>query len=138
MANFPGVWSAIDDLIDDGRLLVSEEAWTEAIASDAPLRAWCEEPGRARDRCVYRTDDTVASIAGAIGLQYPNWVSQGKKNGADPFVIALGEARGCMVISGEKNGGPANPKIPYVCQQRNVAHGRFVDVIVAEGWILGR
>lgn len=138
LGNFPGVWASIDDLIDQGRLLVSEEAWAEAIASDAPLRAWCQESGMGRDKCVVHTDTAIGAIAGAIGDDYPNWVTQGKKNGADPFVIAVAEAHGCMVISGEKNGGPANPKIPYVCQQRNIAHGRFVDVIRAEGWVLSR
>ncbi|MCB2176498.1 MAG: DUF4411 family protein, partial [Actinomycetales bacterium] len=125
-------------LIDEGRLLVSEEAWTEALAADAPLRQWCEENGMNRDRCVLPTDAAVATVAGAIGNDYPNWVRQGRKNAADPFVIAVGEARGCLVVSGEKNGGPRNPKIPYVCQQRGIAHGRFVDVIRSEGWILSR
>jgi hypothetical protein len=30
------------------------------------------------------------------------------------------------VISGEINGGPARPKIPYVCSQRQVQHGRLL------------
>lgn len=136
--NFPGVWASVDELIDQGRLLVSEEAWSEAIAADAPLREWCQERGAGRDRCVLPTDAAIGAIAGSIVQEYPNWVTQGKKNGADPFVIAVGETRGCTVISGEKNGGPSNPKIPYVCQQRNLAHGRFVDVIKTEGWVLSR
>jgi hypothetical protein len=52
-------------------------------------------------------------------------------------VIAVAEVLACMVISGETNGGPGKPKIPYVCQQRNVPHGRFVDVVVNENWIFG-
>ena len=138
LPNFPGLWAGIDELIDQGRLLVSEEAWSEALAADAPLREWCEEPGMGRDKRVYGTDAQVAAIAGSIGTDYPNWVKQGGKNAADPFVIAVGELHDCLVVSGEKNGGPSNPKIPYVCQQRGVRHGRFVDVIRSEGWILGR
>lgn len=138
LANFPGLWTAVDELIDEGRLLVSEEAWSEAMAADAPLREWCQEAGAGRDRCVYPTDAEVAAIAGSIGNDYPNWVKQGGKNAADPFVIAVGELHGCLVVSGEKNGGPAHPKIPYVCQRRGLDHGRFVDVIRTEGWVLGR
>lgn len=136
-ANFPALWGHIDELIDEGRLLVSEEAWTESLAGDAPLKEWCTAAGHNRAKCIYYTDAPVASVAGAIAQQYPRWARQGRKNNADPFVIAVGEVRGCVVISGEKDGGPSNPKIPYVCGQRNVKHGRFIDVIIAEGWVFG-
>jgi hypothetical protein len=42
-----------------------------------------------------------------------------------------------MVVSGETNGGPGKPKIPYVCGERNVSHGRFVSVVKNEGWVFG-
>ncbi|MCL2463911.1 MAG: DUF4411 family protein [Micrococcales bacterium] len=136
--NFPGIWEGIDSLIDDGRLLVSEEAWREAVSADAPLKEWCEDTAAGRDRCICSTDDVVATTAGEIVFQFPGWVTRGKKNTADPFVIAVAEAHTCGVISGETNGGPGRPKIPYVCAQRGVPHHRFVDVIVAEGWVLHR
>lgn len=135
IANFPALWDRIDSLIDEGRLRVSEEAWNESLAADMPLKQWCTAPDAHRERCVYPTDATVASIAGTIARQYPKWAAQGKKNSADPFVIAVGEVNGYVVVSGEINGGPSNPKIPYVCGQRNVRHGRFVDVVVLEGWV---
>lgn len=135
--NFPKFWSHMDELIDAGRLRVSEEAWNEAVSVDAPLREWCEEKGAGRDRCVYPTTQEVANLAGEIVGQFPNWMAQGKKNGADPFVIAVAELERFTVISGEINGGPSKPKIPYVCLQRSVAHGRLVDLIRAEDWILG-
>lgn len=135
--NFPSFWGRIDALIDEGRLRVSEEAWNEAVSADAPLRDWCEEVGMNRSQCVFPTTPEVAAIAGAIVTDYPNWIKQGKKNGADPFVIAVAEHDGLMVISGETNGGPANPKIPYVCGQRGIAHGRLVDLITREDWIIG-
>lgn len=135
--NFPNFWRHMDDLIDQGRLRVSEEAWNEAISVDAPLREWCEDKGARRDRCIYPTIDEVAAIAGDIGTEYPNWIRQGKKNGADPFVIAVAEHESYTVISGETNGGPSKPKIPYVCAQRGVPHGRLVDLIRSEDWIVG-
>ncbi|MFE7846142.1 DUF4411 family protein [Microbacterium sp. NPDC057407] len=135
--NFPRFWDRMDDLIDQGRLRVSEEAWNEAIRADAPLKEWCQEPGMNRSRCVYPTTAEVAAIAGEIGLEYPTWIKQGRKNGADPFVIAVAEHETYMVISGETNGGPGKPKIPYVCAQRGVQHGRLVDMIVREDWIIG-
>ncbi|MBE3079260.1 DUF4411 family protein [Clavibacter michiganensis] len=135
--NFPLLWDRIDLLIEEGRMHVSEEAWTEATAVDAPVRDWCEEAAAARDRSVYPTTAAVATIAGQIGAQFPNWVTQGRKNGADPFVIAVAEVEGGMVISGETHGGPGKPKIPYVCSQRQVDHGRLVDLITSEDWVIG-
>ncbi|MBF4586971.1 DUF4411 family protein [Curtobacterium sp. VKM Ac-2887] len=93
--------------------------------------------GAGRERSVYATTAAVAAVAGQIGAQFPNWVKQGRKNGADPFVIAVAEVEGGMVISGETNGGPGRPKIPYVCGQRQVGHGRLVDLITSEDWVIG-
>jgi len=135
--NFPQFWARMDDLIAEGRLQVSEEAWTEAIAVDAPVKAWCEEVGYQRDQAIYSTSSAVAAIVGAILAVYPQWVVQGGKNGADPFVIAVAEAESGMVISGETNGGPSKPKIPYVCIQRGTPHGRLVDLIREEDWVIG-
>jgi hypothetical protein len=135
--NFPALWQKIDELIDEGRLRVSEEAWKESIGADAPLKEWCLEVGAHREKCVYKTDATVAIIAGTIAAHYPTWVKQGGKNSADPFVIAVGEVNSGIVISGETNGGPSKPKIPYVCSQRSVHHGRVVDVVVKENWRFG-
>ena len=135
--NFPQLWDRMDALIGEGRMHISEEAWTEATAVDAPVREWCEEEGAGRNRSVYPTTAEVATIAGEIGAQFPHWVTQGRKNGADPFVIAVAEVEAGMVISGEVSGGSGKPKIPYVCGQRQVRHGRLVDLIRGEDWIVG-
>jgi len=130
--NFPALWEKFDELIASGRLVVSEEAWSEATKKDAPLKDWCTEESAERARCVYLTDAAVGTVVGAISAAYPQWVQQGGKNQADPFVIAVAEVVGGMVISGERDGGPANPKIPYVCAQRGTPHGRVIDVIKLE------
>ena len=135
--NFPALWNRIDDLIKTGRLHVSEEAWNEAVSVDSALKEWCQDSSAGRERCVVPTDAAIATTAGAIVQQFPKWTQQGNKNHADPFVIAVAEIRSCAVISGETNGGPGRPKIPYVCSQRRVQHGRFVDVVVREGWVFG-
>jgi hypothetical protein len=136
IANFPGIWERIDGLIASGRLLVSEEVWNEAISTDAPLKEWCLDPEAGRERSICTTDAAVAAVAGAIVAQFPKWAQQGTKNYADPFVVAVAEVKSCMVISGEKDGGPGKPKIPYVCGVRNVEHGRMVSVVIREGWVL--
>lgn len=137
IANFPALWEKIDELIADGRLHVSEEAWNEAICVDSVLKDWCTDDTAGRSRCVVRTDAAIGALAGAIAAQFPHWAKQGTKNNADPFVIAVAEVKSCTVISGEKNGGPGQPKIPYVCGVRQVDHRRIVDVVVREGWVFG-
>ncbi|MGP4992712.1 DUF4411 family protein [Glutamicibacter ardleyensis] len=91
--------------------------------------------GRAQRRCLTTPD--VAFVAGEITADFPQWSSQGGKNGADPFVIAVAEIESGMFISGETNGGPAKSKIPYVCAQRVISHGKFIDLIRSEDWIIG-
>jgi hypothetical protein len=135
LANFPALWERVDDLIDTGRLIVSEEAWKEVFAADAPLKQWASEAHRAK--CVCPTTAEIATVAGEIAAQFPKWAKQGTKNSADPFVVAVGEVHSYTVISGETNGGPGTPKIPYVCGQRGVHHGRFIDVVTKEGWVFG-
>lgn len=133
--NFPRLWERIDELIDDGRLLVAEEAWREACGHESATQVWCQTNSRAR--CVYPTSLAIAQLSGAIVTQFPTWLKQGTKNYADPFVIAVAQATGGIVVSGEKHGGPGTPKMPYVCQQINVAHWTLTDVIRAEGWVFG-
>lgn len=116
---------------------MSEEAWKEAVSVDSALKDWCTDSSAGRERCVVPTDAAIAAVAGAIVQQFPNWTQQGNKNHADPFVIAVAEIRSCAVISGETNGGPGRPKIPYVCGQRQIKHGKFIKVVVAEGWVFG-
>ncbi|MBX3310770.1 MAG: DUF4411 family protein [Cryobacterium sp.] len=135
--NFPQFWARMDELISEGRLQVSEEAWAEAVSVDAPVKKWCEEKGEERHQAIYYTSPEVTAIVGAIVSNYPQWVIQGGKNGADPFVIAVAEIESGMVISGEINGGPSKPKIPYVCGQRGTPHGRLVDLIRNEDWVIG-
>jgi hypothetical protein len=86
---------------------------------------------------VRATTDDIAALAGSIANRFPKWASQGTKNNADPFVVAVGELYSYTVISGETNGGEGKPKIPYVCQVRGVTHGRFVDVVTNERWVFG-
>lgn len=133
-ANFPALWDRVDELIGQGRLLISEEVWLEARAVDAPLKDWCDEEARAQ--AVVATNAEVAVAVGEIMEAFPQWAVAGR-NRADPFVVGLAECTGAVVVTGEKPGGPANPKIPYVCGVRDVQVMKFVDVIKTEGWTFG-
>lgn len=40
--SFPALWERVDDLIDRGRFLMSDEVWEEATAKDLAVKRWCE------------------------------------------------------------------------------------------------
>jgi Domain of unknown function (DUF4411) len=54
--SFPSLWEQIDNLIDRGRLLCSEEVLEEATLRDLPAKQWCLER---QDRLIVATDALV-------------------------------------------------------------------------------
>jgi hypothetical protein len=60
-----------------------------------------------------------------------------KKNRSvgDPWVIALAQARGLTVVTGEKaTGSLLKPKIPDVCKDLGVSCIEIVDFFRKQGW----
>ena|SRR5205809_3607389 len=131
---FPGLWSQIDALVDEGRIFVSEEVWEEAHKRDEVAKQWCERHGK--DALTIPTDSNVAAEVQRILAATPRLVMQMKnRNRADPFVIAVARIREAAVVTGEgSDGTEARPKIPYVCAQLNLPCMRLIDVIREERW----
>jgi len=130
---FPALWDRVDGLIDEGRFLLSEEVWEEIKSKDAVAKAWCEDR---QDRLVVPTDSGVASAVQEILVDHERLVMNMKgRNRADPFVIALAQLKGAVVLTGEGSDGTANrPKIPYICQEIGLPCCRFLEMIRLEGW----
>jgi O-methyltransferase involved in polyketide biosynthesis len=131
---FETLWQRVDELVEAGRFVVSEEAWEEARVKDAAVKTWCE--ARKKESMVVATDSKVAAEVKNILAAYPNLVKAMKnRNRADAFVIAVGSIRGATVVTGEgSDGTQSKPKIPFVCAGRGVPCIRFLDVIRGEGW----
>jgi hypothetical protein len=121
----------VDDLIVDGRLLMSEEAIIEAMYLDAAARAWCE-PRKEAIKVV--TDQAIAAHVTSIVQEFKVWTG-GTTNRADPFVIAVAMQRSAVVVTGEKPGSMQNPKIPYVCKARSVPCTNFLGLVKREKWV---
>lgn len=130
---FPALWARVDDLISEGRFLLSEEVWEEIKSKDAVVRAWCEPR---KDSIVIATDASITTEVQHILTTHDRLVMNLKnRNRADPFVIALAVLRNGTVVTGEGSDGTANrPKIPFVCQQTGISCIRFTDVPTLEGW----
>jgi Domain of unknown function (DUF4411) len=130
-ATFPAIWTRVDALISAGRFLISEEVFVEASAVDAPVKEWCSTR---RHAIVVPTDATIATHVAGIASDFPTWGAQGR-NQADPFVIAVAIERRATVVTGEQRGTAQHPKIPYVCDLREVPCITFLDLLQTEGWV---
>ena len=133
-AVFPALWEQVDALIDEGRLLASEEVWEEAKKRTAVAKAWMEPR---LDALLVPTDEQVATVVRDIlsDENHRRLVMDGKgRNAADPFVIAVAEIHDSVVLTGEQAGSLKRPKIPTVCDGRGIPHGRFLELVRREGW----
>lgn len=129
---FPSFWQKLEGLLNGGGAKVSKQVHIELSEQDDGAADWVQTCGTA----LVEIDEPMFVIAQAIDGQFPGWVTK-KKNGADPFVIALAEDQGLKVITGERQSGSENPKkmkIPDVCSKRGVECGALVDMIREQGW----
>lgn len=131
---FRSLWQKMDELINEGRLFISEEVWLEVKAKDAVARAWCEP--RLHSLMV-PTDAKEAREVRRILERHERLVMAMKgRNRADPFVIAIGRLLDAIVVTGEGSDGTANrPKIPYICRDLGLPCIGITDLILQEDWV---
>ena len=135
---FGGLWEAVDELIDDERFFFSEEVWEEIKKKDEVVKAWATPR---KDRLAVATDPVIATEVQAILTRFKRLVmSGGRRNRADPFVIAVAKLRHATVVTGEvmDSGNDRRPKIPFVCRELQIPCIRFTELIGAEGWTFQR
>lgn len=130
--SFPGLWANLDRLIEANRLLTSDEVLRELEAKDDEALRWAKE----RPRLFVELDDPIQAATSEILSRFPNMVDTMRgRNRADPFVIAVARARGCTVVTGERNRGtPERPRIPLVCAHFGLPCVDLLGLIRAEGW----
>jgi len=68
--------------------------------------------------------------------QHPKLMGTGgNRNAADPFVIGLAHARGCVVVTEETLSGRLDkPRIPDVCIALGLPWTNLVGFIGQQGW----
>lgn len=129
--NFPGLWSRIHDLIDAGRLVAPEEVYRELQAQEDDLAAWARD----HKKMFKRPDTYQNQLVGVIGQRFPNlYTNPTVANTADPFVIALAQAKQCFLITEERGGSEQKPKIPFICDEYKIPYGGFIEIVHREGW----
>jgi len=130
---FPTLWEKVDALIDDARLISSEEVLLELERKEGDtLHDWAKE----RNDIFLPLDDSIQTCHSQIMASYPRLVDgRTGKSFADPWVIATAHTNNCIVVMGEEPTGTLDrPKIPDVCQDMRIRCIKFVDLIRQERW----
>jgi hypothetical protein len=126
------LWLRMDDLIQSGRLIATEEVRIEIERKEDRLKEWCKE----RTSMFIEVDHEIQPIVSEILF------SQGKlikalstRSSADPFVIALAKQKAGIVVTGERPSGSLDrPKIPDVCRTMNIRCMNLMDLMEEEEW----
>lgn len=135
---FPGLWEAIEDLIDAGELIAPEEVLNDLARQDDEVHAWV----RTQASLFIPLDEAVQVETTAILAVYDEWIPEDRsRNVADAFVVALARVRKWPVVSGEKwsnSPNPAKVAIPNVCDALRVHHFSFLEMLQDLRWTFHR
>ena len=114
------VWRLVVTLIEQGRIVVCAQVLGEL--RDDPIYVPRLKPyERALQAGDHNSDDVAyLQYVGKITHDHPAMSkATGSKTPADPYVVALAELQGYVVVADESTKRP-NRKIPGVCQQRGI------------------
>lgn len=132
---FPSLWEKVEELVNDGRFLISEEVYSELLRKDDDLAAWVKE----RKKLVLVATCQKVQKSVSLLMQHPEHsklVDVNRNRGqADPFVIAVAQVRDSQVVTGEIfDLKRKNPRIPDVCHQLGVPWCSFLGIAKGEQW----
>lgn len=113
----PGYWRDIPRLIDEGRVVISEEVREEISKVDDDLKKWAHDHVASWHPLTDEIQGVVTEIMGKWGQLVDSRKDRGR---ADPFVIATAKVIGATVVTTEKHGTAKAPHIPYVCDRLSV------------------
>lgn len=129
---FPTLWDKLAERVSDGVLKCSEEVYVELKKKDDGIYDWL----KARKEVVVPIDEPIQGIVSELLERYPRLVDTHRnRSQADPFVIATAEILQGVVVTGEKPRGNLEvPKIPDVCEARNIRCISFLEMLRELGW----
>jgi len=133
---FPGVWQRLDELIDDGSLRATEEVLVELERKDDEVHAWALK----RHHLFVPIDDRIQDVVAAILAGHERLLdTRSGRSAADPFVIALAEIEGSVVVTGERATNSLDrPNIPDVCNARGLRAISLLQLLREERWRFSR
>ncbi len=128
---FPGLWVKLDELIARQEVLCPDEVRVELERQDDDLAKWIST----RPQLFVPLDDAIQRATSEVLARHPLLMKATKnRNGADPFVIATAQVKSLTVVTEEKGGTDAKPKIPSVCTALRVPCVDVLSFIRDQGW----
>ena len=129
---FPSLWEKLGEYIATGVLKCSEEVYVELKRKVDGLHEWL----MARKAVFVTTDVEIQKRVAALLKEHPRLVDTIRgRSQADPFVIAVAEHLGAVVVTGETPRGNLDvPKIPDVCKARDIRCIDFLAMLRELGW----
>ena len=139
--NFPSLWTNLDSLVKNQRLISPYEVYQEIEEQEDELFGWVKH----RKNIFTKPGEEDVALVSDILKNFPKLVNPQKLGPvADPFVVALAIVMNrnlamtgshCIVVSGETPGGGKKHKIPDVCNAYQLKHFSVVNLISNEGWV---
>ncbi len=132
-SNFPAFWRRIDDLINAGDVVVTEEVLIELERKDDDVYKWA----KVRNQMVMTTDGPVQVVVQEILGTHPRLLDTRKsRSSADPFVIALAKINGATVLTQEsRSNRDSKPNIPDVCSALGIPCIDLLQLIREQQWV---
>ena len=128
--NFPSVWRAIEQHIDQGELIAPREVFAELEQGNDDLFTFIK---RKHDRFFKDLDTEQVGLVFEIKAKFPKLSDDNKiVPDADPFVVALARQKGWKVVTTESEKSP--DKIPAVCRHYGIQHLTPADFIAEKQW----
>lgn len=131
--SLPDFESRIEVLVQQGRLRMCEEVKIELQRNNL-VRPWL----KVQPDIVVPFDTLQQQVVIDITSRFPDFVDViTGDNAADPFLIALAKCRRWIVVTEEKSGSPAHPKIPHICNAFTppVDCIKLERLMQLEGWL---
>jgi len=137
------VWRALEQLIDQDRLIAPVEVLREIKQRDDTLRDWAKSHKRMFQK---NTPDLAVAVQQLL-RRFPKLVDAEAPTSveADPFVVALAHLKGkehhfmqvrCVVVTDEKF-APNCTRIPHVCEAYKLPYLTAHQLFVEEGCDFG-
>ena len=129
----PGLWKQLEELIDNGQLIATEEVLYELEKKEDDAYKWAKN----HKNMFILTDEMIQLAVIEILRDHKKLIDTRKnRSGADPFVIALAKVEGCGVVTGEKpTNSPDRPKIPDVCRAIDIPCINILQLCRAQKWV---
>ena len=129
---FSHVWAKIEELIEDGVLLASEEVLIELEKKHDKAYEWACQ----RNHMFVPADERIQEAVRSILRDHKKLIdTRRNRSGADPFVIALALVKRLSVVTGENlSGSLERPKIPDVCEALGIRWLSMVELFREQEW----